>query len=70
MGRKCMDADKKRSTHLHIRMTHQERNTLTRVADYLNATDTDIVLNALSWYYGQVFNEKEYNSLVKGEAKA
>lgn len=67
MGRKCMKEGKKRSTHLHIRMTIQERGTLERVSDYLNKNATDIVLEALYQYYERTLNDIEYDHIVIGE---
>ena len=70
MGRKCKAEEKKRSTHLHIRMTVKERDTLKRVANHFNKNDTYIVMNALNWYYAQMLNDKEYECLIrKGAAQ-
>ena len=67
MGRKYKEEGKKRATHLHIRMTLQERGTLERVANYLNKNATDIVLEALYQYYERILNDIEYDSIVIGE---
>lgn len=66
MGRPKLKSGLTHEKGIRIRMTKDEKETLKRVSEHFSKTQSDIVRCALSWYYGQILSEAEFNYIVNG----